>query len=63
METNMNEFILATYVLALISLVCSIWAIVEVREMRKSAQRRQIEKRLQQVVESTKTKPKKGLWD
>ena len=59
----MNEFILATYVLALIALVASVWAIVEVRELKKSLFRRQIEKRLQQVVESTKTKPKKGLWD
>ena len=54
----MNEFILLTYVISLIALATSIYAIIEVRSSKREPNRKNVVKR----VDSRSTRPK-GHWD
>ncbi len=54
----MNEFILLTYVLSLIALATSIYAIIEVRSNKEEPRRKNVAKR----VDNRSTRSK-GHWD
>ncbi len=54
----MNEFILLTYIISLIALATSIYAIIEVRSNKEEPRRKNIVKR----VENQPVRPK-GHWD
>ena len=59
---NMETFIFGTYILALIAIAISFYAIIEVRDMKRQNHGKNIEKRLNQIVEQTK-RPIKSLWN
>ena len=59
----MENLLFITYAIAVVALVVAVWAVTEVIDLRKSLIRKQIQNRLQSVVQQTKTKSKKGLWD
>ena len=63
MGTNMETLVFITYAIAASALVAAVWAIIEVAELRKTFIRKQIQNRLRQVVQETKSKQKKSLWD
>ena len=58
----MENLLFITYAIAVVALVVAVWAVTEVIDLRKFLIRKQIQNRLQSVVEPT-TKKKKGLWD
>ena len=59
----MENLLFITYAIAVVALVVAVWAVTEVIDLRKSLIRRQIQNRLQSVVQQTKAKTKKSLWD
>ena len=58
----MENLLFITYAIAVVALVVAVWAVTEVIDLRKFLIRKQIQNRLQSVVQQT-TKKKKGLWD
>jgi hypothetical protein len=58
----METFIFATYILSLVAFSISLYAIIEVLDLKRQNRRKIIEKRLDQIVQQTK-RPAKGLWN
>ena len=57
----MDTIIFVTYTISVIALALSLYAVFEVREIRKEQRNRIIQRRLESIKT---TKPKaKGLWD
>jgi hypothetical protein len=57
----MENLIFVTYLISVIALALAIWAVIEVSELRKTMIRKQIQNRLREAVQSTKSKTK-SLW-
>ena len=62
----MLHFVFLTYVIALIAFAMALWAVLEVREMKKNDKRKTTQRRIQQITQPTNTVYKstaKGHWD
>lgn len=59
----MVHFVFLTYIIALIAFAMALWAVLEVREMKKNDRRKVIQRRIDSLKQPVYKSTAKGHWD